>query len=283
MSEFNSGIKKPDDEVQAPWYNLLTIRFEDGKEESFFIELTRTGTFVVPQKDKSLDWTRLDFHKCPCCPLKSKDHQHCPAAESLESTLLRLKDHYSYEKVTAKVVDWANRSTIVTWQLQEVGSTFVHLAVFASNCPIGNQFKPLLKDLRPFSTNEELSKHLISKFLLKHRGAVAQCQKDIMDKMEPLRIVFSCLAKRLSGNSGGDAIANSIVRLDAFALNVSLHMEEVFSELSKEMGWNFKSGAHASTTGKLTTEYKNDAEKINKTKSIFSNIKDLFSSNKDIR
>ncbi len=240
MFNFKSRKKKDAKSESGALFKQLTIRFEDGSEESFYIELTRTGTFVVPNKDDASDWTRLDFHKCPCCPLDSEKVGYCPAAESLESTLARLQDHFSYEKVTATVVDSARRSTIVHWQLQEVGSTFVQLAVFSSSCPVGRQFKSLLRDLRPFSTNEELSKHLIGKFLLKHRGEIEECQQDIIKKMEPLRIVFSCLAKRLSGNTGGDAIANSIVRLDAFALNVSLYMEEVVKEITKDMGWQFK-------------------------------------------
>jgi hypothetical protein len=258
------------------WYNQLTIQFEDGKEESFYIELTKTGTFVVPGKDTNSDWTKLDHHKCSCCPLNSAKVPYCPAAESLESTLLRLKGHYSYEKVIAKVTDSAQRMTIVNWQLQEVGATFVQLAVFSSSCPIGRLFKPLLRDMRPFATNEELMKHLISKFLLKHRGEFEQCKLDIMAKMEPLRIVFSCLAKRLSANTSGDAIANSIVRLDAFIINVSLYLEEIFKELTKDMGWDFdKDGEnpHDATT-KLasdeTTRGSRTVKMINKLKKLIN-------------
>lgn len=230
--------KKKAEIDSGTWINELTIRFEDKTEEHFLIQLTRTGTYVVPRLDASVsEWTRLEFHKCSCCPLKNEETPLCPAAESLDTTLLRFKNRFSYEKVTATVVDSAKRSTVVNWQLQEVGSTFVQLAVFSSACPVGRRFKSMLKDLRPFSTNDELSRHLITKFFLKHRGRIAQCQRDIMDMMDPLRIVFSCLAQRLAGNIQGDAIANSIVRLDAFALNVSLTMDQVLEELTKDMGW----------------------------------------------
>ena len=281
-SNFRSRRKKykPDTESNN---NILTIRFEDGEEESFFIELTRTGTFLLPIDDDDHDWTRLDFHKCPCCPLKSETTEHCPAAESLQSTLVKLKNHYSYERVTAKVVDWAGRSTSVNWQLQEVGSIFVQLAVFSSHCPVGWQFKPLLKDLRPFATNEELSKHLISKFLLKHRGETEECKKDILEKMEPLRVVFSQLAKRLASDSGGDAIANSIVRLDAFALNISLYIEEVLAEVSTDMGWGFNSSSDYASNGSgdsQTSFSHRDSKDTKKPKSFFKNIKDLVSGKK---
>ena len=259
-------------------YNLLTIRFENGEEESFFIELTAGGTVFLPGHSDH-EWTRLDFHKCPCCPLDSAKTEHCPAAESLEQTLMKLKQHYSYEQVTAKLVDETGRSTTVNWQLQEVGSIFVQLAVFFGNCPIGKQFKSLLKDLRPFATNEELTKHMISKFLLKHRGEVEQTKNDILQKMEPIRLVFSQLSKRLASDTGGDAMANSIVRLDAFALNISLYLEEVLEEVKMEMGWGFESNSHDNQSPPDQTASSTNSP-YPKTKSIIANLKEFLSRKK---
>jgi hypothetical protein len=223
------------------WINELTIRFKDGCTETFYIELTRTGTYVLPEMPtEPSPWTDLEFCKCPCCPL-SAAFERCPAAESLETTLLRLRARNSCEVVNAVITDGANRSTTVQWQLQEVGSTFVQLAVFASSCPVGRKFKSLLRDLRPFATSNELGQHLISKFLLKYRGEVDETKREVMDQLEPLRIVFQSLSKRLSGiggEQGGDAVANSIINLDAFALNISVHLEEAFEEVLEDLGWD---------------------------------------------
>ena len=232
--------------------NLLTIQFEKGKELAWNIKMTITGSFQQPLLLENPNWARLEVHKCPFCALSSKNFQYCPAAESLASTLFSLKDHNSYEMVTARIVDPAGRSTMVHWPLQEVGSIFVQLAVFSSDCPTGLQFKPLLKDLRPFATNEELSKHLISKFLLKHRGKVERARKDILQKMEPIRVIFSQLSKRLASDTGGDAMANSIVRLDAFALNISLYIEEVLEQVKSEMGWQLESSNLNEAQGSMT-------------------------------
>ena len=262
------------------WYTQLTIRFENGEEELFIIKLSLTGTFLLPAHEEDHEWTRLDFHKCPCCTLKSEKTEHCPAAESLQSTLMKLRDHYSYEKVTAKLEDWAGRSTKVNWQLQEVGSLFVQLAVFSSGCPVGRQFKPLLKDLRPFATNEELSKHLISKFLLKHRGKIDQCKKDILQQMEPIRVVFSQLSKRLASDTGGDAIANSIVRLDALALNISLYLEEVLNEVTVDMGWGFNPNSSNLQESSDDQNTIINSQNSMKPKSFLTNIKDLISGKK---
>ncbi len=221
------------------WYRELILRFADGKEERFFIEMSRSGTFVLSDLQEPAAWTRLDFHQCSCCPLSVDKVPYCPAAESLENTLMRFRSHFSYEKVEATAVDGANRRTVLEGTLQEVGSIFVQLAVFSSGCPIGKRLRPLLRDIRPFATNNELTRHLIMKMLLKNRGNIEKAKEDIHIQLEPLHEVFNNLWRRLdTAPSGGDAVQNSIVRMDAFTMNVSLQVDEVLEELAADMGWS---------------------------------------------
>jgi len=218
------------------WYRELVIHFNDGNEEHFYIELTQTGTHIPRPLTEPAPWTRLSHYKCACCPLGT-NIRYCPAAESLETTLLRLQDHYSTEQVKARAVDGASRETIISRSLQEVGTAFVHLAVFSSGCPIGREFRPMLSDLRPFSTNEELSRHIVTKMLLKHRGRLEQSRQQILAMLEPLREVFAKLCKRLPVNSKGDAMANSIISMDAAALAIVLEIDQALENLATEMGW----------------------------------------------
>ena len=261
------------------WIHELTIRFDDGSSETFFIELTRTGTFILPEMpSEPSPWTALEHCKCPCCPL-SAAFERCPAAESLETTLMRLRDRNSCEMVEAVIIDGANRATTVHWQLQEVGSTFVQLAVFASSCPIGRRFKSLLRDLRPFSTSNELGQHLIRKFLLKYRGEVDETKREITEQLEPLRIVFQSLSKRMGGQGGnqGDAVANSIINLDAFALNISVHLEEAFWEILEDLGWD-ESGHATELNAPSTSEGEAFivAEREQPKKSFWAQLRSLF-------
>ncbi len=220
------------------WYRELVIKFEDNREERFFIEMTRSGTFMLADMKEPAEWTRLDFHRCSCCPL-AEGVSFCPAAESLENTLMRFSDHFSYEHVEATAVDGANRRTAIEGTLQEVGSVFVQLAVFSSGCPVGKRLRPLLRDMRPFATNNELTRYLISKILLKNRGVINAAREDIKYQIEPLHEVFSNLWKRMDNQPpGGDAVQNSIVRMDAFTMNVSLQLDEILTELSSDMGWD---------------------------------------------
>ncbi len=162
----------------------------------------------------------------------------CPAAELLEDTIFRFKNRKSFEEVRAKAIDTINRHTVVNWQLQKVGAIFVQLAVFFSGCPIGNGFKSMLKNIRPFPTNYELSKHLISRILLKHQGQIKASEEEIIAILEPLRSVFHHLSKRFSKHTGSDAIPNSIVQLDAFTLSISASFNDVTKEIVEELDWN---------------------------------------------
>ena len=223
--------------IDIPWFKELIITFQDNQRMKFDFFWTKSGAAnTVSENEPGADWTKLDFHKCDCCPLND-DVQCCPAAEMLEHTLMKLQGHKSNEMVTATAIDVAKRETAVSWQLREVGSTFVQVAVFFSGCPIGKQFRVMLKNLRSFSTNHEIGKHLITQYLLKHRGEIFDSKREIREKLEPLRRVFHFLSKRLFDESRGDAIVDSIVQLDAFTLSVELIMEDVYNEISSELEW----------------------------------------------
>ncbi|MBI4349508.1 MAG: hypothetical protein HY553_21920 [Elusimicrobia bacterium] len=213
---------------RASWYQELVIRFPDGAREAFFIERSRSGTHRPTKRAQPAPWTLLEHHKCPGCPLAAPD-RFCPAALSLEQTLDKLAGRISYEEVQASAVDGDERTFRVTWPLQKVGAVFVQLAVFASGCPVGMRYKPLLAGLQPFATNEELGKHLVAGLLKRHRGAVEECRKELETAMETLRTVLLHLCKRLAQDRAldGDAVPNAIVTVDAFAAWISMQAEHL--------------------------------------------------------
>ena len=220
------------------WLTELSLLFTDGNKEEFSIEWTKSGSHLPNEsQDSPAEWTRLDFHQCPGCPLGSET-KICPAAESLETTLMKLNNRSATEKVIATGVDGEKRrKTVIECELKEVGSTLVQISVFFSGCPIGNKFKKMLKNLRPFATNEELGKHLISQFLLKNHCELATSTVDVRASIEPMRTVFYYLSKRVSDKTFGDVVANSIIQMDAFTLSVSLNLGEIYEEIANELEW----------------------------------------------
>lgn len=238
MSPKKTNLGRQPKRLADAWLTEISLLFTDGKKEEFSIEWTKSGSHIPKESpDSPADWTRLEFHKCPGCPL-GKDTKFCPAAESLETTIMKLKKRSATEKVIATAIDGAKgRRTVVECELKEVGSTLVQISVFFGGCPIGKKFKKLLKNLRPFATNEELSKHLISQFLLKNGCEMATSTVDVRATIEPMRTVFYHLSKRISDKTYGDVIANSILQMDAFTLSISLYLGEIYEELAKEFEW----------------------------------------------
>ncbi len=218
------------------WYQELSIEFADGTRQRFYLHFSRSGRFIPEPPRAPAAWTALSFHKCQGCPL-AEAVGVCPAAKSLESTLAKLEGHSSIEVVRASAIDGAERRVEVKWPLQQVGSVFVQLAVFSSGCPVGDQLRPFVADLRPFATTYEMKKHMVEKMLLRNRGA-SDPEQAILRQLEPLNMVCAQLAKRLrDGASGaGDAIPNSIARLDAFARLLAMQIDQVSAQVEGSLG-----------------------------------------------
>ncbi|MFA6003083.1 MAG: hypothetical protein WC881_03350 [Elusimicrobiota bacterium] len=218
------------------WYHELALKFQDGSREMFFLDMSRSGRHMPRQARQPADWTRLAFHKCPCCPLSQESY--CPAALSLEETILKLSRRTSTEPVAATAVDSENRRTIVTWPLQQIGAVFVQIAVFSSGCPVGSRFRPMLRDVRPFSTSRELGKHLVFKYLVQHKSDPQASEQAVLSELEPLREVFAYLFMRLetvSRDSAKDAIPNSIAHMHAMTLYLGAKAKELVQEILQEM------------------------------------------------
>ena len=216
------------------WYQELVLQFADGKSEVIYLDMSRSGRHR-PRAGLPAEWTRLALHKCPCCTLTLD--AYCPAAVSMEETLVALRERKGAEAVTATATDSESRSVCVQWSLQQVGAALVQIAVFCSGCPVGAIFRPLLRDLRPFSTGRELGKHLVAQILLRHRGDAAASAATVKSRIEPLRVVFEHLFKRLETVPRGafaDAIPNSIVHMHSLTLLLGTKIEELIAEIDRE-------------------------------------------------
>ncbi|MFH2202020.1 MAG: hypothetical protein ABIJ96_02795 [Elusimicrobiota bacterium] len=228
------------------WYQQLSIAFADGTVEVLHIERRSTGTHIPRRIEHPEPWTRLTFCKCPCCPL-TDNVPACPAALSLQTTMNKLRPRSSIEMVKATAIDAKGRSQTVEWPLQNVGSTLVQLAVFASDCPVGYRLKPYLAGLPPFVNSLELSQHIAAGILKKHGGSVEAARQELAATLTPLPDVFEHLTRRFrAGDAAGkedpapgprDAVPNSLISVDAFSKMLARRADKLYAELSTELGW----------------------------------------------
>ncbi|MBI4424457.1 MAG: response regulator [Elusimicrobia bacterium] len=225
---------EPRPEPASAWFRELFVQFEDGSRQRLPIERKATGTHDPRLAPMPAPWTRLGFHQCPGCPLQGPETA-CPAAVSMQATLDRLRDHRSFERVTATAVDGAGRSQTVEWPLQEVGSTLVQLAVFASGCPVGRECKPYLEGLPPFADAQALARKILASILRKHGGDWRGARAELQGVLARLHEVFVHLLERLREGGASptqDAVPNSIVHLDTFVQMLGFRADSLFKAMT---------------------------------------------------
>src|SRR5262245_12684471 len=147
----------------------LTFRykfsFENGVTKEFVVVLDgKTLHILANPNPEPAEWTVLNYHKCPNCPLDEKTHQQCQIASNLVDVVNFFKDLVSYEK-TYMMIESGNRNFIGKVSLQEGIKSLVGVYMVTSGCPVMDHLRPMLRVHLPFPNMEESVYRLISMYL----------------------------------------------------------------------------------------------------------------------
>ena len=155
------------------YYNF---RLPDGSEEGFHLRLDpETLELRGNTPEVSPEWTKLDFHQCPNCPLNVEEHPDCPLALRLVNLVQRFDGLLSHEKVEMEVVTEERTITQKTTAQRGI-SSLMGLVIAASGCPHTALLRPMARFHLPFASNEETvyratSMYLLAQYFLKKEGA----------------------------------------------------------------------------------------------------------------
>ena len=115
----------------------------ENREEAFEVHLDEHTLNPV---DKVLgllpDWTRLDFHQCPNCPLTIEDHPHCPLSVRLVKLVTKFEDIVSHESLRFETRT-PDRIVVKEATAQEGVSSLMGLIMATSGCLRTALFKPM--------------------------------------------------------------------------------------------------------------------------------------------
>ena len=210
------------------YYNF---RLPDGSEEGFHLRLDpdtlelRGNTPAV-----SPEWTKLDFHQCPNCPLKVEEHPYCPLALRLANLVQRFDGLLSYEKVDLEVVTEERAITQKTTAQKGI-SSLMGLVIAASGCPHTAFLRPMARFHLPLASNEETvyratSMYLLAQYFLKKEGAQTDLELDGLARIyEDMQVINVAVAERLRAATTTDSSVNAIVVLDVYAKTVEMVIE----------------------------------------------------------
>jgi len=214
-----------------------SFELEDGTTNRFEIQLEReTLALIAKEREDLPDWTKLKFQQCSICPLKKRQHKHCPIARNLVGIVEKFSDLLSHEKARV-TVETEERTYQKDTTVHAGLSSMLGIVMTTSGCPVMEPLKPMVRFHLPFASIEETifrmtSMYLLAQYLRKQEGrphdsdlsGLAQIYSDVSKANKDF-------SERLAQAAEKDANVNALVELDVFASMVQLLAEDAMSEL----------------------------------------------------
>lgn len=207
--------------------SVITIKYkivlEDDQAFNFDLKIDRETLTLIHEDEPELPvWAGLDFHKCPHCPLSTKEHPSCPIARNLVGTLKTFSEITSYDRVMLEVVTEERTITQPT-SAQQAISSLMGLLIATSACPHTNFFKPMARFHLPLASEEETifrstSNYLLAQYFWAKEGADFDFDlkglEEIYRNIEKLNLK---VVERIRAACQEDSTVNAMVILDFFA------------------------------------------------------------------
>ena len=213
------------------------FRLPDNSSEDFKLELNPHNLELTGNIPPSLpEWTKLDFHQCPHCPLDVVTDPYCPLAANIVNMVQRFDGLISYDKIRVDVITQERRISQDTTAQKGI-SSMMGLVIATCGCPHTAYFKAMGRFHLPLASNEETtfratSMYLLAQFFLKMEGKQADLELDGLTKIyHNMQIVNIAIANRLRSTSMSDSSINAIIILDNYAKSLPYAIEKSLEDL----------------------------------------------------
>lgn len=182
------------------------------------------------------DWTRLDFHQCPNCPLAPQTTPHCPMAADLVELVQTAGALASYEEVEVRV-ETAERGIVKRTTVQRAAGALMGLLAAGSDCPHVAFLKPMAHFHLPFATQEEniyrvVSSYLLAQYLRQQDGLQPDwALAGLKRHSQAMQSVNMAMAERIRAAAQKDGAINALVLLDLLAKALPYSIDEQLEEI----------------------------------------------------
>ncbi len=212
--------------------NIVRYLFDLESGELVFEINTGETEPPSPQRNPELpEWTLLQHHQCPCCPLKSEQYAHCPAAARIYPDLETFQNSTSIEKVRL-TVETARRTYSQACDLQTGLNSMLGLRMATSGCPLLGKLRTMATFHVPFSSSNEtlyrtVSAYLTQQFFIYKENGTPDWDlaglKNFYEDLEQLNQAFSLRIRSIDRN---DAVSNAIIIFFSASVIVADSIEE---------------------------------------------------------
>jgi hypothetical protein len=217
----------------------ISYRFcaDDGSARTFVVDFDEAGLARQPAAERGWpDWTRLDCHQCPDCPLAGSDATHCPMATALADVqgFASRFDSFSALKVTVVMPE---RETHTATSVQRALSSLMGLLIGTCACPDIAWLRPMAHFHLPMASEEETiyratSMYLLAQYFRHQAGAEPDLSlQGLQQRYRRLHQINMAMAERLRGALEKDASINAVILLDMFAQAMPYSVDDSVAEL----------------------------------------------------
>jgi hypothetical protein len=217
----------------------ISYRFsaDDGSARTFVVDLDEAGLARPPSAERSLpEWTRLDCHQCPDCPLAGSAATRCPMAVAL-ADVQDFADRFDSFNVLTVTVVMPERESHTVVSAQRALSSLMGLLIGTSACPEVAWLRPMAHFHLPMASEEETiyratSMYLLAQYFRHKAGAEPDLSlQGLQRRYRRLHQINMAMAERLRGALEKDASVNAVILLDMFAQAMPYSVDGSVTEL----------------------------------------------------
>lgn len=211
----------------------ISYRFhaKDGTDALFTLDLDPLTLQLPDPEEDQPEWTRLEFRRCPHCPLDVRERSHCPVAAQLPRLIKTFNHLVSHDRVQVEVTT-EERTVTKEASVQAGMGALMGLIMAVSGCPIMTFFRPMARFHLPFATQDETIFRAASTYLLADYFRTRSAGTDpdlglagLTEIYRQVHILNSAFFDRIKAAARTDASLNALVHLDMFALMLPLQAE----------------------------------------------------------
>lgn len=217
----------------------ITYKFvlERGVVWEYALKFDKSNHLVPKVGVTPKPWTKLEYHQCPNCPLKSAEHPHCPVALNLDHIVEDSKETLSIA-IAEVTVDTPERRYSKKCSSQDGLRALFGLIMACSGCPHLDWLRPLARFHLPFADIDEtmfrvLSLQLMDQFFNDEKSSLLDCVKKISDRYAKVEKVNHAFIGRIRNYCKADADKNAMAALDVFVQFFPVEQQNKFESLRK--------------------------------------------------
>ena len=213
------------------------FKFDSQRQEIVDVALDARTLTAIRNIDNNLpDWTKLEFHQCPHCPLNRAVHPVCPVAAILVDVVRRFDQIISYDPVDLEIIT-AERTISLNTTAQRGISSLVGLLFPASGCPHTAFFRPMVRFHLPMANKQETlfraaGMYLLAQFFLRKDGHTEDSELHGLTQIyKNLNVLNIHVAERLRSATRTDSSLNAIIILDVFTQALPFVIDDHLNEM----------------------------------------------------